>query len=159
MPLSLLKVADSSLENQTTWQNKKDWRRVMCKKFSSKWKSAIVAFYISSSFQILYSSKLPRYFSSFIIVRKFSSSTWWAALQLAVQTDLQTTQTYVFIKFDLRKRINLFVSKGFKMLSRDGQLPKDKNFYIDSNHFKEDCFQRDFQISNSMFVELFLSCW
>ena len=80
------------------------------------------------------------------------------ALQLAVQTDLQTTQTYVFIKFDLRKRINFFVTKGFKMLSRDGQLPKDKNFYIGSNHFKEDCFQRDLQISNSIFVELFLSC-
>ena len=38
------------------------------------------------------------------------------------------------------------------------QLPKDKNFYIGSNHFKEDCFQRDLQISNSIFVKRFLSC-
>ena len=38
---------------------------------------------------------------------------------------------------------------------RDGQLPKDKSFYICSNHFKEDCFQRDLQVSNPIIVERF----
>ena len=42
MLFSLWKVADSPLENQTTWQIKTDWGRVMCmtlltgKRFSSK---------------------------------------------------------------------------------------------------------------------------
>ena len=39
-----------------------------------------------------------------------------------------------------------------------GQVPKDKSFYICSKHFKEDCFQRDLQVSSSIFVKLFLSC-
>ena len=38
------------------------------------------------------------------------------------------------------------------------QVPKDKSFYICSNHFKEDNFQRDLQVSSSIFVKLFLSC-
>ena len=37
------------------------------------------------------------------------------------------------------------------------QVPKYKSFYICSNHFKEDCFQRDLQVSSSIFVKLFLS--
>ena len=33
------------------------------------------------------------------------------------------------------------------------QLPKDMNFYIGSNHFKEDCSQRDLQISSLLLIK------
>ena len=31
-------------------------------------------------------------------------------------------------------------------IRRDGKLPKDKSFYICSDHFEEECYQRDLQV-------------
>ena len=31
----------------------------------------------------------------------------------------------------------------------DGQLPKDNSFYICSDHFEENCFKRDLQVSST----------
>ena len=48
--------------------------------------------------------------------------------------------------------------KWLHNIRRDGELPKHKSFYICSDHFEEECFQCDLQVSSSIFIKHFLSC-
>jgi len=40
-------------------------------------------------------------------------------------------------------------------IKRDGKLPRDENFFICSNHFEEDCFQRDLKVSRFSFFSFY----
>ena len=41
-------------------------------------------------------------------------------------------------------------------IRRAGELPKDKSFYICSEHFAEDCYERDFKVTKFLINTLML---
>ena len=51
-----------------------------------------------------------------------------------------------FHQIPSQNRNDALRKKWLHEIKRKGDLPKDKSFYICSDHFTEDCFERDFQV-------------